>query len=105
MEPLKTAVVHRNLDRQLKLFGMEVQDLILLALLASVLNLIFGNTPIGGYMTFVPSLGLGAVLFVCKRGKPDGYLVHFLRYCFEPEFFSAGEEVNEGRRKIYEFRQ
>ena len=105
MEPLKTSTIHRNLDKKLKLFGMEIQDFICLALFASVLNLIFGNTPMGGYLTIVPSVTLGVVLFVCKRGKAEGYLMHLLRYYFAPNFYGAGEEVKGGKGKIYESRR
>lgn len=102
MEPLQTARVHGKLEGGFKLLGFEAQDLILLLLLASVMNLLFGATNLGALMTFGPSSLLGGVLFFCKRDKPEGYLVHLIRFYTSPGFFSAGTEGRRERRgKIY----
>ena len=105
MEPLKTSPVHRNLDKRPKLLGMEMQDIVVLTLLASILNLIFGHTSAGVYMTFIPPLVLAAVLYVGKRGRPDKFLMHWIRYFITPGFYSAGEISKHNRQKgvkIYE---
>ena len=104
METTARAKIHRNLERRPTLWGLEMQDLVCTALLASVMNLIFGKTAIGAYATFLPPALLGAVLFLCKRGKPDGFLVHLVRYHASPGFYSAAE-TGRGeaarRRKIH----
>ena len=82
--------------------GFEAQDLILLLLLASVMNLFFGATSFGAVMTLGPPLLLGGILFFCKRGKPDGYLMHLIRFHTSPGFYSAGAQEREARGgKIY----
>ena len=105
MEPLKTSTVHRNLDRRPKILGMEMQDLVVVMLFASILNLIFGHSRLGVYMTFIPPSVLALVLFVCKRGKPDNYLAHLIRYHTTSGFYSAGEKPKNKSskgKKIYE---
>ena len=85
--------------------GMEMQDAVVLTLLASVLNLIFGHTKAGVYMTFIPPLVLAVVLYVGKRGRPDKFLVHWILYYITPGFFSAGEKSKDCEKKgakIYE---
>ena len=107
MEPLKTSGVHRNLESVPKLLGFEMPDLVGTALSASVMNLIFGKTEIGVYMTVVPPLAAAAVLFIAKRNKPDGYLRHLVRYYTTPGFYSAGAEpknAEKKRGKIYDDR-
>ena len=105
MEPLKTSAVHRNLDRRPKLLGLEIQDVVVLTLMASVFNLIFGHTRFGVYMTFIPSLSMAVALYVGKRGRPDKFLLHWIRYYTTPGFFSAGEKSKDRKKKgakIYE---
>ena len=99
MEPLKTSAVHRNLDKRPKLLGMEIQDVVVLTLLASVLNLIFGHTKAGVYMTFIPPLVLAVVLYVGKRGRPDKFLLHLIRYHITPGFLSSGEKSKDSEKK------
>ena len=102
MEPPATSTVHRNLDGKPKILGMEIQDVVLLGLLASALNLIFGGTDFGAAATFGPPLILGPVLALCKRGKPEGYVADLVRFHTTPGFYGAGEEgPKEQRRKIY----
>ncbi len=99
MESLKTSIVHRNLERKPRLLGMEMQDLVFVALLASILNLIFGKTVLGPYATFgVPTL-LSVILFFSKRDKPDNFLVHWLQYNTTPGFYSSGEKSKHIRHR------
>lgn len=105
MEPLKTSPVHGNLESKPKLLGFEMQDLVGIMLFASILNLMFGKTGLGIYMTFIPPAVAAAILFFAKRGKPDGYLAHLIRYYATPGFYSAGEgakNAEQKRFKIYE---
>ncbi len=99
MEPLKTSTVHRNLDRRPKILGMEMQDVVLVMLLASVMNLIFGATRLGAYITFIPPTIMAIVLLVGKRGRPDKFLVHLIRYHITPGFYSAGENSKYQKQK------
>ena len=91
---LDTSPVHRNLDGQIRVLGLEAPDLIFVLLVAAVMNLFFGQTKFVLLAVFgVPSLILVALYFG-KKGKPDSYLIHLLRYLMTPSFYSAGAEPN-----------
>ena len=90
--------MHRNLGGQIRVLGLEAPDLIFVLLVAAIMNLIFGQTRFVLLAVFgVPSLIL-ASLYIGKKGKPDGYLIHLLRYLIMPNFFSAGESPNIPQR-------
>lgn len=83
---LKTSTVHRNLDAKFKIGGVEAADLLAVLLVGAVMNLIFGRLSIGPIFIFgLPGL-LFCLLYFGKRGKPDGYLMHALKF-----YVSSGE--------------
>lgn len=83
---LKSSAVHRNLDAKFKIGGVEAADLLAVLLSGAVMNLIFGRLSIGPVFIFgLPAL-LFCALYFGKRGKPEGYLMHALKY-----YISAGE--------------
>ncbi len=92
---LKTSTVHRKLDARMKIGGVDATDLLAVLLLAAILNLIFGRIAIGPIFV----LGLPAILFLAlyfgKRGKPDGYLLHGLKYFLSPGELWAGSKEDE----------
>ena len=89
---LHTSSIHRHLESELKIMGIEAHDLLLILILASIMNLIFGQTSLNLIMVFgVPGL-LSIVLVLGKRNKPDQFLVHWLKYQFRPGFYSASQE-------------
>ena len=77
---LQTSSVHRHLDKRPKILGMDATDLILLMLLSSIMNWLLGDTSLSFAASFVLPALLGAVLFIAKRGRPDGFLLHLIRY-------------------------
>jgi hypothetical protein len=84
--------VHRKLDARLKIAGCEAPDLLAVLLFAAVMNLIFGQTFLALPMVIIfPSILL-LILFFGKRDKPDGFLIHLLRFHITPGFYSAGDE-------------
>ena len=88
---LDTSPVHRNIDGQIRVLGLEAPDLIFVLLVAAIMNLFFGQTRFMLIAVFgVPSLIL-ASLYIGKKDKPEGYLIHLLRYLITPNFYSAGE--------------
>ena len=88
---LKTSAVHRNLDAKFKIGGVEAADLLAVLLSGAVMNLIFGRMSIGPIFIFgVPGLLLSALYFG-KRGKPEGYLMHALKFYFSSGELRAGE--------------
>lgn len=83
---LKSSSLHRKLDAKFKIGGMDATDLLTVLFVATLMNLFFGRLSIGPLFIFgVPSI-LFFVLYFGKKGKPDGYLLHGLRY-----YLSSGE--------------
>lgn len=101
---LHTATIHRNLDARLKIGNIEAFDLLIALICGAMMNLCFGSTALELPLVIgVPVLIL-AVFYFGKRGKPEKYLPHLLRFYLETGFFAAGEEPKQAaqmRRKIY----
>lgn len=102
---IQTSTVHRRLDAKVKIVGLELYDLLFVLIFAAVMNLIFGQTAIGTLMVFVIPSVMAAIFYFVKRNKPDGFLIHLLRFHLESGFLSAGsvgnKNLNRGQ-KIYE---
>lgn len=85
--------------------GLEAPDLILVLLVAAVMNLFFGQTNLMLITVFgIPSLLL-FTLYFGKKGKPENYLIHLLRYLVMPRFYSAGDnslKIEKMKGKFYE---
>lgn len=91
---LKNSQVHRNLDAKFKIGGIEASDLIGVLILAAVMNLFFGRVPFGALFIFGIPAALFVALYLGKRGKPDGYLNHAIKF-----YLSTGE-LHAGERKL-----
>ncbi len=88
---MRTVDVSKCLDKKLTLFGFEVADVLAIFLTLSVLNFLFGQTPLKAVFVWLPSAALALVLRYGKQGKPDKYLVHWLRFQIKPGRLSAFE--------------
>lgn len=87
---LKTSRIHRRLDAKMKVGGIEAADLLVVLILTSILNLILGQIPFGPIFIFgIPALLL-VVLYFGKRGKPEGYLLHAIRFHLSDGDLAAG---------------
>ncbi len=82
-----------NLDSTLKLF-LEIIDLFTLVAFCSILNLIFGQMGHKFLLVYFPTLILAGVFIVSKRGKPERFLFHFLRFQIQPKFWSCFKEAS-----------
>ena len=89
---LNTTPVSRCLDKKIFMFGFEALDVLLIFLVLSVLNLLFGQSGMKFISIWVPTALLAAVLRFGKRDKPEHFLMHFVRYQFKPGIFSAFSE-------------
>ena len=96
MTELKTSQVHRKLDAKFKVGGVEASDLLGVLLLAAVMNLILGRVPYSAVFIFGIPAALFVGLYFGKRGKPDGYLMHALKFYVSPgELLARTMEKNK----------
>ena len=97
---LSRSTVHRGLDVRMKVAGMEALDLIAALILAATMNLF----QLPSFIIVGVPIAVLVVLFFGKRNKPDGFLVHLIRYYLTPGHYSAGI-ISKGDRvllKVYE---
>ena len=100
MEELNATKVHRGLGSRVRIMGVEFFDIVLIFAFASVMNLFFVGTPLEFWMVYALPTVMGGVLFRNKRGKPERYLIHLLRYHTSPGRLSAGAKGEwETKRK------
>lgn len=92
---LKESTVHRKLDAKLKIGGMEAPDILGVLIFASVMNLFFGRTSLAFVFVIILPLILLVVLYVGKRGKPEGFLIHLARFYLTTGYFSAGQNQKD----------
>jgi hypothetical protein len=90
---LKTSAVHRKLDAKFKIGGIEAADLLAVLILAAVLNLVFGRLNFGPVLFFGAPATLFVALYFGKRGKPEGHLVHVIK------FYITSGELHAGNRE------
>lgn len=81
--------VSMSLDKKLIILGFEVLDLLALCLVISVLNFIFGSTSLKIYLVWLPSILMATAIRIGKRGKPDNYILHWIRFQIRPGTISA----------------
>ncbi len=81
--------VSMSLDKKLIILGFEVLDLLALCLVISILNFVFGSTSLKLYLVWIPSIVLATVIRLGKRGKPDNYILHWIRFQIRPGILSA----------------
>jgi hypothetical protein len=86
---LKTTSVSKCLDKKMLIMGFEIPDLLIIFLTISILNFIFGSTGMKFILVWLPSIALALTIRFCKRGKPDNYLLHWLRFQIKPGIISA----------------
>ena len=92
---LRTVPVATCLDKRLLVLGFEVLDLLSIFMLLSVLHLFLGD--LGNQFLFVwlPSLMFTAILWIGKRGKPENYLIHWIRFHLKPGTLSAFDSARD----------
>jgi hypothetical protein len=92
---VRPAPVYRHIERRQELFGLEIEDLLLVGLLAAVAMFLDASLPyaLAGLAVFY------ALFRLAKRGKPAGYVRALLRFTFRPAFLSAAAPDRDGRRR------
>jgi len=102
---LDTSQVHRDLDAKFKIGGLEAFDLLMALIFGAVMNLFFGGTPFEVPLAVGGPIAIILVMYLGKKGKPENYMAHLLKFYMEPGFFSAGEPPSHQeklRRTSYE---
>lgn len=92
---LKTTNVSQCLDKKLKFLGYEIPDLLFILGFLSLLNFLFGSFAWKLIIVWVPTLLLALVLRIGKHGKPDNYLLHKIRFLFQPKVLHAFPDSRE----------
>lgn len=86
---MRVTSVSKCLDKKLQMFGFEMPDLLAIFLSLSTLNLLFGSHPYKFLFVWIPPAILAVVLRIGKRGKPENFLIHWLRFQISPGVYSA----------------
>lgn len=86
---LKVTEVSRCLDKKMTIMGFEIPDLLMIFLTVSILNFLFGSSSIKWLLVWLPNLTLALLLRYAKRGKPDNYLIHWIRFQGKPHIIKA----------------
>jgi len=92
---IKTTHVSKCLDKKLLIMGYEVPDLLAIFLLLSILNLTLGQFGAKLISVWLPTISFALVLKYTKRGKPNNYLVHYLRHKLGPKHLCAFSESDK----------
>jgi hypothetical protein len=86
---LATSNVYKCLEKKTLILGFEVLDIFAICLLMCALNLLFANASLKILYTWIPT-GLAAIgLRMAKLGKPENFLLHWVRYQMSPGVMSA----------------
>lgn len=98
---LVTSKTFRCLDRKAKILGFELFDVLMIGIVLSGMNLFVGQVPFRFLVTWTPALVLAGVLWITKRGKPENYLLHFIRFHMSPNYYCAFKEAkNKWKKKV-----
>ena len=99
--PLNATPISRNLRTNVRMLGLEVEDLLtvgITAVLALLLgqflfprNMIVMGLPMNWFCFFVVLIIAVPGLLIFKYGKPRGYLKDFLAWHLKPRSYSALE--------------
>ena len=84
---LRSEPTSQSLEKKLLIAGFEVPDILAIFLLLSILNFTFGHTHYKLFLVWLPVVLSAAVLRIGKRGKPDNYMIHFIKFHFRPKYY------------------
>lgn len=93
MNQIEVTAVTRSLERKSTILWLELIDIFCLGVLCAVLNFLFGQTTLKVPLVYLPTLLSFVTLVLMKRGKPDQYLLHLLRYHLRPKYYSCFGEA------------
>lgn len=86
---LKTSEVYRCLEKKTLVFGFEMLDLFIVFTVFALSSLVFSGIRYKFIWTWGPALALALFLRFGKSGKPENFLLHWIRFQFSPGIFAA----------------
>ena len=89
---IEVTPVSRCLDKKSQIFGFEIPDLLLIFLSLSILNILFGESTYKIFFVWLPPAALAFFLRVGKRGRPDNFLIHWVKFQVTPGTYYAFKE-------------
>lgn len=89
---LRSEPTSQSLERKLLILGYEVPDVLAIFLLLSILNFVFGSTDNKLLFVWLPVIAVAVILKIGKKGKPDNYLIHLVKFQFSSKYLSAFQE-------------
>lgn len=92
---IRTTPVSKCLDKKMIVMGFEIPDLLAIFLMLSILNFLFGMTSMKIVAVWLPTIALALILRISKRGKPDNFLIHWIRFQIRPGILSAFQDSSE----------
>lgn len=92
---IRTTPVSKCLDKKMIIMGFEIPDLLAIFLMLSILNFLFGMTSMKIVAVWLPTVALALILRISKRGKPDNFLIHWIRFQIRPGILSAFQDSSE----------
>lgn len=90
--PLRSEPTSQSLEKKLLIMGFEIPDVLAIFLLLSILNFLFGQTGQKLLLVWLPVATAATILRIGKRGKPDNYLIHLVKFYSKPKYLSAFRE-------------
>ena len=99
MMELSTSKTFRCLERKSKILGFEIFDVLIIGITLSVANLLVGETSYRLLITWTPAILIAGVLWIGKRGKPENYLLHLLRFHLSPNYYCPFKEAKNKWKK------
>jgi hypothetical protein len=94
---IKCTPVSKCLDKKTLLWGFEMADLIIVFMLLAILNFLFGQTDQKLLLVWLPPILIALVLKYGKKGKPDNFLVHWVRFQLKNGVFCAFKNPSNDR--------
>ncbi len=89
---VNSSKTYRCLETKAQILGFEIFDILLISSAISAGNLLVPDVPFKFFLSWGPAVLLALVLRFGKRGKPDHYLVHWIRFQFSPRVYLAFKE-------------
>jgi hypothetical protein len=86
---LRSTPVSRCLEKKILFIGYELPDVLAVFLCLAGLNLAFGRSDYKLALVWLPTVSLAVGLRLAKRGKPDGFLIHWVRFQVRPRVLFA----------------